>query len=140
MTTLTATKSTTASSNHATAIKASVAAYIGKLFSFSNSLKLYHWHVSGKGSYAQHIALDQALESLPAIADRIAETSYAMYGDLDIKIPATNYPSDLVKHVEDFYTYTESQRKFFPETFAQAILDDCQETVQQLLYRLKRLQ
>jgi len=117
-----------------------IATFIGKLFSFNSSLKLYHWHVTGKGSYAQHMALDQALDSLLDVIDRIAETSFAMKGDLEIAIPATEKPSNIVKHAEDFYAYVESQRELFSEAFTQSIIDDYQEAIQQLLYRLKRLE
>lgn len=114
--------------------------FIGELFSFNNSLKLYHWHVTGKSSYAQHIALDQALEALSDVLDRITETTYALMGDLDIKVPETTLPSDIVKHVSAFYDYVESKRELFSEDFSKSILDDQQEAVQQLLYRLVRLQ
>lgn len=121
-------------------VNADIAKFVGKMFSFNNSLKLYHWHVTGKGSYAQHIALDQALENLLDVTDRLVETSYAVKGDLDIVIPETANPADIVKHAEEFFKYTESQRELFAEAFTQAIIDDYQEAIQQLLYRLKRLQ
>lgn len=119
---------------------AEIGKFLGKVFSFNSSLKLHHWHITGKGSYAQHIALDQAIEDLLDITDRLVETSYATKGDLDIVIPETKNPGDLVKSAEDFFKYTESQRELFAEAFTQAIIDDYQEAIQQLLYRLKRLQ
>lgn len=121
-------------------LNAEIATFIGKIFSFNSSLKLYHWHVTGKGSYAQHIALDQALEDLLDVTDRLAETSYAVKGDLNIVIPETKSPGDIIKCAEDFFHYTDSQRELFAEAFTQAIIDDYQEAIQQLLYRLKRLQ
>lgn len=116
-----------------------IGTFIGELFSFNSSLKLYHWHVSGEGSYAQHMALDQALESLLDTIDRITETTYALVGDIDIVIPETKNPKNIVKHTADFYTYVGKHRDLFPENFSQAIIDDYQEALQQLNYRLKRL-
>ncbi|MDH6359125.1 DUF5856 family protein [Parabacteroides sp. PF5-9] len=113
--------------------------FIGELFSFNNSLKLYHWHVTGPSSYAQHMALDQALEDLLDTIDRVAETTYALVGDIHVVIPETPTPSNIVKHVSDFYTYVGKHRDLFPEDFSQAIIDDYQEALQQLLYRLIRL-
>ena len=84
-------------------VNADIAKFVGKMFSFNNSLKLYHWHVTGKGSYAQHIALDQALEDLLDVTDRLVETSYAVKGDLDIVIPETANPADIVKHAEEVF-------------------------------------
>ena len=132
--------STTTEKSKSIATNAKVATFVGKLFSFNNSLKLYHWHVTGKASYAQHIALDQAIESLLDVTDRVAETTYAMLGDIDIVIPETKTPGDIIKHAEGFFDYVGGQRDLFPEAFTQAILDDYQEAIQQLLYRLRRLQ
>ncbi|NDW18248.1 hypothetical protein D0T53_04855 [Dysgonomonas sp. 216] len=117
-----------------------VGEFFGKMYSFNNSLKLFHWHVTGKASYAQHMALDQALDDLADTLDRIVETSYAMLGDITVKIPETKVPSDIVKHASEFFDYIGTQRELFPEAFTQAIIDDYQEAIQQLLYRLKRLQ
>lgn len=113
--------------------------FLGSVVSFNNSIKLYHWHVSGEHSYSQHIALDQALEALIETTDRIVETQYALNGDLNIVVPQTATPKDIIKHVENFYNYLEAKRELFEEAFTQAIIDDSQEALQQLLYRLKRL-
>ncbi|NDV78342.1 DUF5856 family protein [Dysgonomonas sp. 511] len=132
--------STSTMQKKSTSVNTEVGTFIGKIFSFNSSLKLYHWHISGKGSYAQHIAIDQALEDLLDVIDRLTETSYAVKGDLEITIPETRLPNDLINHAEEFYKYSESQRELFAEAFTQAIIDDLQEAIQQMLYRLKRLQ
>lgn len=117
-----------------------IATFIGELFSFNSSLKLYHWSVTGPGSYAKHMALDEAIASLLDVIDRITETTIAMVGDVQIVIPETKAPKDIVKHASDFYNYVEKHRDLFPEAFSQSIIDDYQEAIQQLLYRLIRLQ
>jgi len=117
-----------------------VGAFLGKVFSFNNSLKLFHWHVTGVSSYAKHMALDQALEDLLDTTDRLVETTYAMAGDITIVIPETKTPGDIVKHATEFYSVVEDAREYFSEAFTQAIIDDYVEAIQQLLYRLRRLQ
>lgn len=117
-----------------------IATFIGELFSFNSSLKLYHWHVTGVGSYAKHMALDEAIDSLLDIIDRLTETTYALVGNLNISIPDTKTPDDIAKHASDFYNYVEKHRDLFPEAFSQSIIDDYQEAIQQLIYRLVRLQ
>lgn len=67
--------------------------FFGEMYAFNNSLKLFHWHVSGPGSYAQHMALDEALTTLADAMDRIVETTYAMKGDIEVVIPQTNTPA-----------------------------------------------
>lgn len=117
-----------------------IAEFIGQLFSFNSSLKLYHWSVTGTGSYAKHMALDEAIGSLLGVIDRITETTIAMVGDLGISIPETKAPVDIVKHASDFHLYVDKHRDLFPEAFSQSIIDDYQEAIQQLVYRLVRLQ
>lgn len=114
--------------------------FFGKLVSFNNSLKLFHWHVTGAGSYSKHIALDQAIGDLLDVTDRIVETTIALAGDIDVVVPETKAPSDIVKHATEFYAEVEKARSFFSEAFTQAIIDDYHEAIQQLLYRLRRLQ
>lgn len=113
--------------------------FIGELFAFNVSLKLFHWHVTGPASYAQHMALDQAIDSLSETLDSVAETSYALVGDLEVIVPQTKSPNDIIKHVEGFYDHVQDSRKLFTEDFSAALMDDTQEALQQLLYRLKRL-
>ena len=72
--------------------------------------------------------------------DRIVETTYAMKGDIEVVIPQTNTPRNIETHCEKFFKYIDEQREMFEEDFSTAILDDYQEAIPQLLYRLKRLQ
>jgi DNA-binding ferritin-like protein len=125
---------------NAASVNAEIGIFLGKVFGFNSSLKLHHWHITGKGSYAAHIALDQAIGDLLEATDRLVEISYALKGDLDIVIPETKNPTNIVKHAENFFKYTESRRELFTENFIQAIIDDYQEAIQQLLFRLRRLQ
>lgn len=121
--------------------KKDVAAFLGELISFRNSLKLIHWSITGRGSYEAHISLDQAIDSLVDITDRLTETTFSLDGALDIVIPETSRPKDYKKHIEAFYAHVEDVRKgLFPESFSQSIIDDAQEAIQQLLFRLKRLE
>ncbi len=118
----------------------SEAIFLGDLISFRLSLKLIHWSITGPGSYAAHISLDQAIDTLTEITDRLTETSIALNGTLSIVIPETVCPKDYVAHVGLFYDHVEKARKeLFPESFSQSIIDDVQEAIQQLLFRLKRL-
>lgn len=113
--------------------------FIGEIFSFNVSLKLFHWHVTGPASYAQHMALDQAIDALGETLDSVAETSYALVGDLEVVVPQAKLPQNIIKHIEGFYDHVQDCRRLFTEDFSAALMDDLQEALQQLLYRLKRL-
>lgn len=96
--------------------------------------------MTGVGSYAKHMALDEAVEALLDVTDRLVETSYALGGDINIVVPETKNPTDILKKCSDFFDVVANGRKLFPEAFTQAILDDYQEAIMQLIYRLRRLQ
>ncbi|RQO32595.1 hypothetical protein DBR32_03090 [Taibaiella sp. KBW10] len=118
-----------------------IATFLGEMISFRNSLKLIHWSITGRGSYEAHISLDQAIESLADITDRLVETTFALNGALEIVIPETARAKEYIKHIEGYYKHVETTREaLFPETFSQSIIDDAQEAIQQLLFRLKRLE
>ncbi|RFS18806.1 hypothetical protein DVR12_26775 [Chitinophaga silvatica] len=118
---------------------AQVSQLFGDMFSFNSSLKLIHWGITGKGSYAAHIALDQAIKTLLKTTDRLVETTMATLGDLNIVIPETRNPKDYIGYIEGFYDHVDDMRDSFKEKFAQSIIDDYQEGIKQLLFRLKRL-
>ena len=121
--------------------KSEIASFLGELISFRNSLKLIHWSITGKGSYEAHISLDQAIDSLTEITDRLVETTFALKGTLDITIPETERPKEYIKYIEGYYKEVEAKRNpLFPESFSQSIIDEAQEAIQQLLFRLKRLE
>jgi DNA-binding ferritin-like protein len=130
--------------NHMSTAKNSkneAAIFFGELISFRNSLKLIHWSITGRGSYEAHISLDQAIDSLVETTDRLVETTFSLLGTLEIVIPETARPKDYLKHIEEYYQHVEDQRKkVFSQSFSQSIIDDIQEAIQQLLFRLKRLE
>ncbi|GEP89706.1 hypothetical protein SAMN05660909_02216 [Chitinophaga terrae (ex Kim and Jung 2007)] len=118
---------------------AQVSQVFGDMFAFNNSLKLIHWNITGKGSYAAHIALDEAIEDLVKATDRLVETTMATMGDMNIVIPETRAPKDHIGYIEGFYEHVDECRDMFKEKFTQSIIDEYQEAIKQLLYRLKRL-
>lgn len=118
-----------------------IAQFFSGLISFRDSLKLVHWSVTGLGSYEVHLSIDQALDTINDVIDRLVETTFALTGTLELVIPETKRPKDYIKHVRDQYDHIEDVRKkLFTEDFSQSIIDDFQEALQQLLYRLKRLE
>lgn len=131
----TARKSTPAKESHA-----QIAQLLGSLYAHTTSLKLFHWLVTGPGSYAAHMACDLAIKDMALILDRLAETCIALYGDLPVTVPEAKKPENLIGHCEAFYDEVENARDLFEEDLTDSILDDWQEAQQQLLYRLKRLQ
>lgn len=131
----TAKKSGQTKGNHA-----QIAKLLGSMYAHNTSLKLFHWLVTGPGSYAAHMACEQALKETESILDCLTETCIALYGDLPLTIPETGKPENLISHCEAFYEEVENTRDLFAEDLTESLIDDWQEAQQQLLYRLKRLQ
>lgn len=113
--------------------------YIGECCSVMEGAKLYHWDVTGTTSYAQHIALDQFIEQMNAPVDSLAETSIALYGDINITIPKTDKPTNIVDYINKFRISTKNIRNILIENVQIAIVDTIDEAALQVLYRLKRL-
>lgn len=113
--------------------------YIGECRSVMEGAKLYHWDVTGTTSYAQHIALDQFIEQMNAPVDSLAETSIALYGDINITIPKTDKPTNIVDYINKFRISTKNIRNILIENVQIAIVDTIDEAALQVLYRLKRL-
>lgn len=90
-------------------------------------------------SYAQHIALDQFIEQMNASVDSLAETSIALYGDINITIPKTDKPTNIVDYINKFRISTKNIRNILIENVQIAIVDTIDEAALQVLYRLKRL-
>lgn len=111
----------------------------GKMYSFNESLKLFHWQDKGEGSYARHMATDQALDSVRDILDRLVETTYSAQGEVNIIIPETAVPECLTKAICALDQVVEEGKKLFPEEFLQSILDEYREALHQLNYRITRL-
>ena len=114
--------------------------YIGECRSVMEGAKLYHWDVTlGTAYYAQHIALDQFIEQMNAPVDSLAETSIALYGDINITIPKTDKPTNIVDYINKFRISTKNIRNILIENVQIAIVDTIDEAALQVLYRLKRL-
>ncbi|MCC8036224.1 MAG: hypothetical protein LIO77_09915 [Rikenellaceae bacterium] len=111
----------------------------GQLYSFNESLKLYHWHDTGEGSYARHMATDQAVDTVRGLLDRLVETSYSVYGQIEIVIPQTGVPPCLVEAIKNTSELIARSQSLFQEGFLVSILDEYQEALHQLNYRITRL-
>lgn len=53
---------------------------VTQLLKIQNQLKVYHWQTKGKGSYAQHKALDGAFDSMVDLIDEFVEVFMGKYG------------------------------------------------------------
>ena len=86
-----------------------------------------------------NIALDQFIEQMNASVDSLAETSIALYGDINITVPKTDKPTNIIDYFNKFRISTKNIRNVLVENVQIAIVDTIDEATLQVLYRLKRL-
>lgn len=74
-----------------------------------------------------------------ASIDSLAETSIALYGDINITVPKTDKPTNIIDYFNKFRISTKNIRNVLVENVQIAIVDTIDEATLQILYRLKRL-
>lgn len=74
-----------------------------------------------------------------ASVDSLAETSIALYGDINITVPKTDKPINIIDYFNKFRISTKNIRNVLVENVQIAIVDTIDEATLQVLYRLKRL-
>jgi len=95
--------------------KVGVAEFAGCLMTIANVLHKHHLKVTGVGSYASHVALNELYDSLPSHADSLVELYQGYYGELVeaydsmseaqyLKMSPLEVVTWLLKYVEEYRT------------------------------------
>lgn len=74
-----------------------------------------------------------------ASVDSLAETSIALYGDINITVPKIDKPTNIIDYFNKFRISTKNIRNVLVENVQIAIVDTIDEATLQVLYRLERL-
>ena len=88
-------------------------------------------------SYAKHMALGSYYDTLPGLLDTLFETYKAIYPVEELQIPACSKIANCEAYFTNLYKSIENARASIKESFLISQLDDIQEEVAQLLYKLK---
>lgn len=107
--------------------------FIGTLFQFRDRIHLAHL---ATGSYAAHVALNDAYEGLLDQIDTLTETAQSE-GLLKITIPQSDPSNETV--VQDLLAFVRTNRNIFPYSYQQQILDNIEELASKTIYKLKFL-
>lgn len=109
--------------------------FIGKLFSIRDGLHLLHLK---SNSYAEHVALNTAYDSILDLIDGIAE---ALQSEelLTIKIPACECNMDALSYVKESLKYIKENRNVCSDTWFQNEMDSIEKLLNSTIYKLKFL-
>lgn len=116
--------------------KSEPAQFFQKLFEIKNTLYLSHLRQYDE-KLSTHLALCDANNSLSNLVDRIVELYFGLYGTFDFKSPECGPSREPISYVETSYRYIKTNRDIFSDSSILQIIDDIQETLGTLLYKLK---
>lgn len=121
-------------------LDAQVAELINELMSTRTSLHKFHLKIKGLGSYAGHIALNEAYDALPGHADQIAEQFQGAAERL-LNIPdhtpvTVNTKEEALALVRDLKTCVEKTQAMMPYSEIVNDLDTIKTTINSLKYKL----
>lgn len=114
--------------------------FFGKLLQIRDQIHLTHLKVSGIGSYAQHIALNEFYDEILDLIDILIESYQGKYGLLTLIIPESKVV-DPISAITDLANITDGGLAYtiFKETWIQNQLDEISTLCYQTLYKLKNL-
>lgn len=118
---------------------------ISMLLHSRNQTQVYHWRVTGVGSYAAHKALQEYYEGIVDLLDTIVESYQGKYGIQSIK-PVNGIDNDasvenIISYFEKIAKFVDSKRKdeSLKDSFIQNEIDNIVLLVNSTLYKLKNL-
>ena len=114
--------------------------FFGKLFQIRDQIHLKHLRVSGPGSYAQHVALNEFYDGILDLTDGLIESYQGKYGIINIVIKESK-DVDAISLLKELVSLTDGggAYKMFKETFLQNEVDEISKLTYQTLYKLQNL-
>lgn len=110
--------------------------YFSKLFEIRNTLYLCHLRQYDE-KLSTHLALDEAQEGIQDLIDRLVETYFGLYGTMDFNSPESSPTRDILSYTQSSHDFVKSNRSLFTDSSLLQIIDDIQEVLSKLLYKLK---
>lgn len=117
--------------------------FIGMLFAARDYAHKRHLRVTGRGSYAAHVALQEFYEGLVDLADELAETCQGRHGIMK-EIPTMNLDSEAepVATIKATLRWLEDNRRetFGDDSVLQNLVDGIAGLHLRTIYKLENLQ
>lgn len=110
--------------------------FFGYLVQSRVAVKLTHWAQPDKTD-ATHAALDELYDALDDLIDSIIEKYQGVYGLVRIEVSKSVFSATPLAFVEGMYSYIQTNRKIFTDSFLQNIIDEICAAIAKTLYKLK---
>lgn len=118
---------------------------ISMLLHSRTQAQVFHWVVSGEGSFAAHKALQEYYDGIVDIIDTIVEGYQGKYGIQKFKpvngIDNSGDVENIISYFEKLNKFVESRRKSddLKHSFIQNEIDNIELLINTTLYKLKNL-
>lgn len=114
-----------------------------KLLNSQHQAHVFHFAVTGKGSYAAHKALQTYYESIDGLVDGLVESYQGKYGLMksykSYKIENFKNIKKIISYFERLLNDVENLRESVEDGFLQNQIDTIEELINSTLYKLKYL-
>jgi len=116
---------------------------IPELLDAATKVHILHLSVTGPGSYAQHIALNELYDALPDLVDAVAESWQGVTGEIPKykpnQAPTLNSVSDCIDYLEQIHQKITNAQKTIKYSEIVNDLDNIKSQLNKTKYKLKFL-
>lgn len=114
--------------------------FISILIGVSSFLKLIHWNITGIGSSAIHVGTEEFYTKLDKTLDTLVETTQGEEGLLNLSFPEASLKDyKLLEYLQSTATYIEKHKTTFTKSFQQSLIEEIEEALHKLIYKVKYL-
>jgi len=113
--------------------------FLGKLFEISATAKAIHLQQKSKNGFV-HSAMGDLYSQASDLADKIYETYAGLYGTCVISFGSKPSDTEPLAYVKSCYSYIDSNRSIFKESFIQNNIDEIQSLLAHTMYKLQYVQ
>jgi len=119
---------------------------ISTLMASRDQAHIFHWQVTGQGSYATHKALNDYYDAVPDLVDGLVESYQGKHGIVKGYTPAEQYSeydsSTVLKYFKGLASYVERcyDKLDAKDTYILNQIDNVKELVYSTIYKLENLQ
>lgn len=124
--------------------------FISKLFTAVIQTHIFHLQITGKSSYAIHMALNEVYTTLPNIIDKIVETyqgkyeiiyEYKLDNITNLNANNVNNKNFILDYLKTLHAYIDSNRiDMFKDSDLLNIIDESKALLKNTIYKIQNLE